>query len=274
MPPNAIILMEKEETKLPVVSYSKVTTYKDCPKKYKFAYIDKLPRVDKHYTIFGSFCHEVLEKFHKHYLEEKETLPFVDVMQQSFKQARENWKEKITKDQLTEAYAIMLKYLMLVTEQSKEEAPDILSVEKKIWIPIEDEFIFYGFIDRVQRDKDGMLHVGDYKTTKDPKYLKDRTQLLLYGYALLVEDDKLKTLRSSYILLKHDLKPMIAEHDVSELIEAKDKFVESWRKIKNDKLFRPTPIFWKCNMCDYVNHCKEGQKLIFSNKKTYGKISW
>jgi RecB family exonuclease len=216
----------------------------------------------------------VLEKFHKHYLGEAPHLPFADCMQQSFKQARENWKDRITKEQLIEAYAIMVKYLTLVTEQPKEDAPEILNIEKKIWITIDDEFIFYGFIDRVQRDKDGMLHVLDYKSTKDPKYLKDRTQLLLYGYSLLVEDDKLQKLRSSYLLLKHDLKPMLAEHNPDELIAAKNAFAESWRKITCDKLFRPTPIFYKCNMCDYITHCKEGQKLIFSNKKTYGKIKW
>ena len=39
-------------------------------------------------------------------------------------------------------------------------------------MPIDNEFILYGFIDRIQIDSDGILHVVDYKTTKDENILK------------------------------------------------------------------------------------------------------
>ena len=49
---------EKTENSLPVLSYSKISTFKRCPKCYKFAYVDKLPKPPpKDYNIFGSFCH-------------------------------------------------------------------------------------------------------------------------------------------------------------------------------------------------------------------------
>ena len=267
--------MEKKRTKLPVISYSKITTYKDCPKKYKFAYIEKLPRVEKHYTIFGQFCHEVLETFHKYYLDDKmKHLTFVEAMHKAFYSSIDNWKDKITKEQLDEAHAIMLDYLIIVSAEKEEEKPIILSVEQKIWTPINDEIVLYGYIDRVQRDSDGIIHVVDYKTTKDPKYLKDRTQLLLYGYSLFVDDESIETIRTSYILLKHKMRYMTAEHTKEELIEAKDKLLERWRKVVDDKLFRATPLKFKCSFCDYINSCTEGQNVMFGSNKHFGKVAW
>jgi len=265
-----------KEKKLPVVSYSKITSYKECPRKYKFAYIDKLPRKDKPYTIFGQFCHEVLERFHSFYLDENEdsNAPFIDVMKTSFDKTREKWGDKMTKEQIAEAYNIMLTYLLLLSEADKDDLPEVIAVEKKIWAEIDDELILYGYIDRVQRDKDGMIHVVDYKTTKDPKYLSDKTQLLLYCYSLMKDDDKMEKIRSSYMLLKHGMKPMMQEHTREEAIKTKDAFVSTWRNIVNDNLFRAKPIKFRCNMCDFLEHCDSGKKMMQRDKKFFGKVSW
>jgi putative RecB family exonuclease len=266
--------MEKEKIKLPVLSYSKVNTYESCPKKYKFAYIDKLPRQDKSFTIFGSFCHEVLETFHRYYLNEAtKDLEYVEAMQKAFNYSISKWKEKITIEQLNEAYSIMMDYLMIFFSLKEEERPIILSVEQKIWTPINDEIIFYGYIDRVQKDKDGVLHIIDYKTTKDPKYLKDRTQLLLYGYSLFVDDDSVDKVRTSYILLKHKMRYMTKDHNIDELIAAKDALLIKWREIIEDKLFRAKPSFM-CRYCDYIQHCEDGNEKMYKEKKYIGKINW
>jgi len=279
---DAIIETEKvtEKQNLPVVSYSKVTSYKNCPRQYKFSYIDKLPRLEKPYTIFGQFCHEILENFHRFYIDPEDPnkkvnteIQYCDTMKRCFLEAKQKWDPKLTKEQADEAYQIMLDYLITISAISESDYPNITFVEKKIWLPIDDEFVLYGFIDRIQIDKDGVLHVLDYKTTKDEKYLKDRTQLLLYAYTEHANNPKIEKVRTSYILLKHKMKLLSAEHNIDELIEAKNKFVGIWQTIKMDKLYRPTPIYFKCNMCDYVNQCKEGQSVLYKNK-TFGKKAW
>jgi len=268
--------METDKNKLKVYSYSKVLTYKSCKKKYHFAYIEKLPRKkEQPFTIFGSFCHEVLENFHRYYLDDKtKDILYLDAMRKSFSSARQNWQNKLTKEQTDEAYAILLDYLMIVSAETKEEKPIILDVEKKIWAPIDDEIVLYGYIDRVQKDPDKILHVIDYKTTKDPKYLKDRTQLLLYCYSLLLEDDSIETIRTSYILLKHNMKYLTAEHNKEEIIEAKDTLLKNCRDISEEKLFRASPTRFNCTYCDYIDHCKEGKDLVYNSKKYVGKIKW
>jgi RecB family exonuclease len=274
--------LEKNDLNLPIFSYSKIGSYKACPLQYKFCYIDKLPRLDKTFTIFGSYCHDVLERFHKFYLDpNNENIAYVEAMQKSFIDAKHEWESKeitnnqlrITKDQLKEAYQIMVDYLLLL---NKGNNPKVISVEKKIWLDIENKFILLGYIDRIQIDPDGHIHIVDYKSTKDPKYLTDRTQLSLYAYSLYCQDPTLQQVRTSYILLKHKMKSLVKEHSIKEIMEAKDKLVEVFLQIQDDKLFRPSPSSFKCKFCDYSKYCAAGSKLLCGGKNVIvsGKSNW
>ncbi len=260
---------------LPVLSYSKVTSFKQCPKKYKFAYIDKLPRVDKPYTVFGNFCHYALQRFHERFLDTQKPSTYKEAMILSFRESIEKYKEKLTKEQIDEGYGIMKLYLSQIIDLGKQNKfPNVLNVEKKIWKTI-DDFIFYGFIDRVQKDEDGLFHIIDYKTTKDKRFLKDASQILLYGYFIHQDNPEIKRVRTSYVLLKHKMQYMTHEHDVSELIEAKDKFVGLWQELKKEKLFRANPGFQNCTICDYTDVCEEGGQLMQRKKSFYGEeTSW
>ena len=42
-------------------SYSKMGMYKECPQKYKFRYVLKLPEKPKYYFAFGSALHKTME---------------------------------------------------------------------------------------------------------------------------------------------------------------------------------------------------------------------
>src|SRR5690606_681164 len=46
------------------LSVSKVKTFDSCKAKYKYSYIEKLPKKEFEFHIFGTFCHDVLENFH------------------------------------------------------------------------------------------------------------------------------------------------------------------------------------------------------------------
>ena len=45
------------------ISVSKAKTFDGCKKKFDFCYVQKLPRKDWDFHIFGKFCHSVLETF-------------------------------------------------------------------------------------------------------------------------------------------------------------------------------------------------------------------
>lgn len=273
-----------EKSELPIVSYSKVSCYHSCPKKFKFAYIDNIPTQEKPYTIFGNFCHKVLEVFERMFIDGCLLSPNL-AMQEAFnltlkapsrdpkrnhsKEQIDIFSKKLTKEQKDEAYQIMKFYLSVI----KDRQYKVIAVEQKVWLPINNEIALYGYIDRIQKDADGILHIGDYKTTKDPKFLKDRTQLLLYAYAIS-EKEKVDSVKTSFILLKHKMKAMTETSDKDQLIKARDKFLSDYRDITKDKLFRANANILNCNICDYVSRCSEGSKVMQQRKGFRGETSW
>ena len=47
------------------LSVSKVKTFKDCPAKYRYTYIEKLPRKSWEFQVLGQFAHSSLENLLK-----------------------------------------------------------------------------------------------------------------------------------------------------------------------------------------------------------------
>src|SRR4051812_7002227 len=210
---TAIIISARPEEPLDLnLSVSKVKTFKDCAAKFRFQYIEKLPRKDWDHHIFGKFLHEILENFHKAIINGN-TDPFHILLTECFKMATENWKDKITKDQKKESWDILNVYLKQITDQkAKKTLPNVIHVEKEFYVDIDGKILLNGFIDRVQIDPDGVLHEADYKTTKNKRYLKDYFQLLTYAFVLCLEDPSLQKVRASYTLLRHDFQNITKEY--------------------------------------------------------------
>lgn len=258
---TAILLdSSKEKPKLDLsLSVSKAKTFDDCKAKYKFCYIQKLPRIDRDFHIFGKFLHSTLESFHKTIIQNPEQKDqWKEVLSSSFSLAIDEYKEKITKDQIKEGQSIVNTYKEILEE---EGLPNVRAVEQGFLININDKILLNGFIDRVQVDPDGMIHVADYKTTKDAKYLKDFFQLKTYCYALMLQDESIKRIRSSFILLRHDFKYITEEFKREDIFPVAEKFVKYAKSIEEEKAWRPNPQFL-CKYCDYLDSCKSGYEYL------------
>lgn len=256
----ACLLKCKEDSKLEFhLSVSKTKTYEDCKAKYKFCYIDKLPRKEQDFHIFGKYLHAVLENFHKCLMAfPSRKSEWLVVMDEAWEKAYNEYTDKMTPVQYLEAKDIVEEYKTILYE---EGLPNVISVEKPFYIELNNKILLNGFIDRVQIDSDGVIHVADYKTTKDPKYLKDFFQLLTYCYALCLEDPTLKRVRASFILLRHGFDYLTQEFTRDEIISVAEKFVKVTSNIEEEKLWRPNPQFL-CKYCDYLEHCKTGKNYL------------
>ena len=153
------------------LSVSKVKTFLSCKKKFKYSYIDKLPQKEFDFYDLGKFCHKVLEDFHNIYINGS-VEPFNSAMSRIFKEAQSEFK--LTPDMKRECWGLIDKYLRMITKNKKENKyPNILSCEKNFDFSIDKNISLNGMIDRIQLDDDNVIHVGDYKTTKNKKYLKE-----------------------------------------------------------------------------------------------------
>lgn len=256
------------------LSVSKTKTFLDCKAKFKYCYIEKLPRKDWDFHIFGKFCHLVLESFHQAYLEHNSQEPYNIEMGKAYKIALAEYKDKMTPEMKKECWGIIDQYLRIVTNDKKNNlSANVIAVEKKFDFEVSENLVLNGMIDRIQMDADNVLHVADYKTTKNKKYLKDDWfQLLTYAYVMLREDPSIKKVRASYILLRHNFEYITTEFNRKDILKVKDKYIEYAHQMMTEKDFKPNPTML-CNYCDYLQVCPEGKTKAF-NQSVYGEIKY
>lgn len=255
------------------LSVSKTKTFLDCKAKYRFAYELKLPRKEFEFHTFGKFVHKVLEDFHNEFINgSQEALH--KVMAKAYKGALAEYRSKMTQEAQKEAYGIVDSYLEKISSE-KNSIKTILAVEKNFNFNISNAVILNGMIDRIQLDPDGVVHVCDYKTVKNKKYLKnDFLQLLTYAYVIFNDDPTIEKVRGSYILLRHNFEYITKEFSKKEILEIKDKYEEYAKMIEDEKLWRPNPTPL-CSYCDYVELCPEGKGFVNKNKNIkFGEVSW
>lgn len=254
------------------LSVSKTKTFLDCKRKFDFSYIQKLPKKDWDHHIFGKFCHKVLEEFHSVYINGS-ALPYNVVMSDAYKLALAEYKDKMNPEMKKECWTLIDKYLRFVSANKNNLPSNVVSVEKRFEFPVGENIILNGAIDRIQIDDDNVVHVCDYKTVKNKKYIKDDFfQLLTYAYVIISEDPSIKKVRASYILLRHDFEYITTEFNTKEILKVKDQYIEYARQMSTEKEFKPNPTVL-CNFCDYLDRCPEGKTKSF-NQNTYGEVSY
>lgn len=263
--------MTEEELRL---SVSKTKTFIDCKKKYEFSYIQKLPKKDWDFHIFGKFCHKVLEDFHNAYIINNSQESYNRVMTTAFKAAKEEFKDGMTSQMTKDCFDIISKYLHIVsTDKKNNVSANVIACEKKFDFEVSDKIILNGMIDRIQIDDDGVIHVCDYKTVKNKKYLKnDFFQLLTYAYVIVSENPEIDTVRASYILLRHDFEYITTEFKIPEIMTIKKKYEEYANQINTETIYKPNPTAL-CNFCDFLQLCPDGKTKSFS-QNTYGEVKW
>ena len=250
------------------LSVSKTKTFAQCKKQFEFNYILKFPKKERDYHVLGTFCHAALEWFHNQYIEGC-LLPFNITMGDAFKFAWGQYKTKMTPEMKKEAWEILNNYLRSISGKKMTA----LAMEKRFELPIGENIILNGAIDKISLDEDNVLHVADFKTTKNKKYLvNDWVQLLTYCYVLWSEDQSLTKIRASYILLRHNSELITKEFELDEILTMKDKYLSFGQQIRDEKDYAPT-LTQLCNWCDFQEHCPPGKTMSRDNSM-YGEVAW
>ena len=237
-------------------STSRIALWNQCPRKFKYNYIDKVPREFKDDTpLKKGFCvHLLLENKIKKYAK--------DYLKKLIK------KENISDDIIRESKKIYRNFIE--SPLGKEIFSYFpLGVELEVGLKIEDkqlvtcEFsdqdcLFRGKIDYVCVDKEtNKVMVIDWKTGKDKSegtFKQSPDQLIFYAtwyfHNFPVDEIELMYIfvehgtKSSYTLKRENLKTYIRYLLESiQKIEADDKF---------EKHIGPL-----CNWCEYKKHCDE-----------------
>jgi len=249
-----------KETSL-TLSASRVKTYTQCPRKYYYNYIEKLPRLDWDHFDLGTLVHGALEFFHETLRTDKdlENVNINKIMKESFKKQRslmEKGGDKLPpisfkKHVLLDARDILKEYMEKVISKGIDST--ILQLEDEFEIDLNENYLIKGVVDRLDRDSDGIYHIKDYKTNKNAKYMEP-SQLRVYGLYLLNKYPEVKRFRGSYIMMRfggmlisYDFTTEDVEKERQKLINYADLISEEERWVA-----RPTNL---CDWCDFKSVC-------------------
>ncbi len=260
-----------------IQSPSSINTYKQCPRKYYYSYIEKIPGKASIHLTRGKVVHSVLEHFFKIDISKlpEENFMFVlkvfinDMLDQYWKKSENEFnslqltRQQLdfyhieTKDMVNNWYANFLRKLAL-----EMQAYPIPASFKRLTPQAEIEYKsptygVRGFIDAIH-EKDGQIILMDYKTSKAPKMSPEyRLQLALY--AMMYDEthermpDKvgIDFLKFGEQILDVDEELISHAKFESELIH-----INTSSKKKEEYPMKPSALCkYSTGQCDYYGQC-------------------
>jgi|CXWL01.1.fsa_nt_gi RecB family exonuclease len=231
------------------LSHSSISTYSDCPKKYEFKYVLRMPEKPKHFFSFGKSVHSALE-----FMYAGEVCPPLDDV---LEYLETHWVDEGYADTKAQDKAKRNADSML-RDYYRKHAQDWvkpLSVEAKFDMTV-DHVRVTGFIDRVDMFPSGDLHVIDYKTGQslDVTRIDDDEQMTMYQLAAktIYPESEVDTVSLYHVpsLTLHSAKAR-TEDKVNAL---RDKIKRTADAIAR-KEFQATPSEKSCSWCDFKPHC-------------------
>jgi putative RecB family exonuclease len=261
------------------LSYSSYRTYLECPLRWKFLYIDRIPETPRGYFTFGRVVHSVLEELlrplvipsarrigeaaSQRTLDEwhPTSVPRTDgglVSLEDLLAAYDRaWTgEGYTSPEEESRYRALGKDLLgRYYAQLSAERPHPVAVEEHLearW----DGIQVHGYIDRIDRTAAGGLEVVDYKTSRELSSEDARDSDQLSIYQVLVERNYSEPVERLTLYHLRSLTPLRvaprAKAALGVLHERMGLVVDGIRA----EAYEPTPGR-QCSRCDFQSRCPE-----------------
>lgn len=172
-------------------SYSRITSFAQCSRSYKFRYIDKIREaftsVEAH---LGRAVHGALAWLYES--REETDAPECPALLEKFD---EEWESGlgprirvIRRDDSVEARREIGRRMLQDHHagQFLHDRMTTIATEQSLRTQLDGDYRFRGIIDRLAKDADGELHLIDYKTTgRPPEILDEKRTLQLRSYGML-----------------------------------------------------------------------------------------
>lgn len=260
--------MEKKNKDIRL-SPTSVITWHRCPKEFYYSYVLRLPTPTNIHLIKGNVVHKVLEWFFSRkfrpdfevfieelfetaWLEKKEELQTLNLNDEDYQRERLDCLNML--NLYIHSFRMKIDLLLHIGKVKglRHGFYTLRPKTREMWIENKD-LNFCGYIDRVHKDFDGKLTIGDYKTSA--RYgigIKDEYELQCGLYALLY---KLKTKiladKVSVIYLRYGEE--IIERATPDLIKMS---LMKLMQVKDNIKTRDIEDYPKkeCNFCKWCNH--------------------
>lgn len=240
------------------LSYSSLESYKTCPLKYRFQYVDRIKEPKSKEQVFGTLIHSVLRYIHTPATVQPSLEEALNVFSQ-------NWEDDLYPDEREKqaAFSQGVEIIRRYYERNDPNEATVVDLESRFALEIggQDDggHVIAGIIDRIDAKPDGGFEIIDYKTAKKmpPQERVDNDlQLSIYLKAFLSrypeEAKRLDRITVSLYYLRHGVK-LSSTRTKEQLDSLDEKFLEVIREIEAEK-FDPVlgPL---CDYCGYQKMC-------------------
>lgn len=248
-------------------SYSKMSSYKNCPYNYKKLYIDKISPKPKHFFAIGHSCHETFEEFF--------VLPYQSSKKQLRKMFEQHWHSEGYKDETEENRFFEQGWKWCEDYYDKYIDGQYVQadvVELYFQLPIGNDYVVIGYIDRLQKNPDGSCHILDYKT--DPQLrtqeeVDNDMQLTFYYWAMRQMGVDVTALSLEFLKFNQRVTTSRKPEDLPEFLDLVNKIVGEMAQVedeykknpeKGDELF-PPKVNKYCGGCDHLRGCPKERDI-------------
>jgi putative RecB family exonuclease len=249
----------------PYLSPSSISTFEQCPLKYKYTRIDKMPEPPTEATLMGNFVHEVMEGFYALPPEDRTISSVKEIS--SYVWTESGWRERVepilfNSAQVKSGKSTLDKEINNFRWKSWFCIENIFSIENPLEVApagIETELNgqidgvqIKGFIDRWSKSSSGLV-ISDYKTGKSPapRFAGDKFMQLLI-YALVLSNDENLPVDELQLLYLKDNRVMTLKPTQEHLTQT----VERIRKVWDGVVERCSSGEWETiphRLCDWCN---------------------
>ena len=251
---------------MPSYSHSKLTTFQQCPQKYKFRYVDEIPPPIRSIELhLGDTVHRALEKLYADARQGR-----INSCEEVLAHFQQVWDEGYTPQMRivrsgTSARTYLELGRQMLAAYHKRFFPfnesTTLELEEKFSFPISDGQEIRGIIDRLAKAEDGTLEIHDYKTSRrfpSPAQVASDMQLALYELALRHRwpDTQRITLIWHYLTFDRDIS---VAKTIRQLEAVKQKTVGLIAVVESAASF-PTHVTPLCDWCEYKELCPAMKK--------------
>lgn len=273
-------------------SVSQIQVYLQCPLKYRYRYVDKIPTsefVETTDTLLWTLVHESLQNLYNNInvfkvpTKEEFISDYYALREKKEKETSENWWKILNHHTGLSIDDFKRRWEMYLSRYYDTHAPfddvQVISTEKQISFQLADWINFLWFIDRLDKIWDTFV-INDYKTNKNlPTEEKDQyvEQLTLYWLWIQQKYAKyFKNLKAKLYFLHFDIED---EREITQnkLDEIKVKYINIIKEIEQNKLqyaMWSKKIFEAnqsslCVWCDYQSVCP-----LFSVVNSDDEVEW
>ncbi len=257
-----------------VYNISKINEWEQCQLKYYGHYINSEEWQNQFSVnlnnVFGKLLHEFFEKFYQpldNSIKFKKNIITLDNWKEDFKNS---WYKVLTENEElnTNNSEVFLEkgFIALENFYNREKERDFkipLFLEQHFRIPIGQEFIINGKIDRIDEELDGSLTIIDYKITNYTKTVNQaKEDFQLLTYALACEFDILERFPNKvgwyYPLQGLDVFSKPSNETQAELL-SQIMSIDSLINIRGDNksLYPCSSRTGFCDNCGYKHKCPE-----------------